>query len=333
MKYDRICIAKTGWSKDYQGAPVYGRHKHVQQHRDGHERFNFLPGPDGRYYLYLPPERGEHRIPEPDDRWLVLIVSAPTTNNGRTFGRLKLVGWFEDVRFTELTDRPEYANDKNFDVSSDDTRYCYTAVAQSAFLIPEEEREIGLPVEHGRKLGSASIVYVRGPHIPNEKALWKHDYATFVEEFVREKSDQSIDAAIEAEKTENRSYASSEHRRRVEKAAEEIARIHYKKDYEITDVTKLNIGYDFRLRRKDGVGADIHLEIKGTASSKPAFFISRNEMASLKSDKNFQLFLAMNVLSSEPRTEIYQPKQLSDSFKFEALSFRATRKNIIEETG
>lgn len=42
----KIAVIKTGWSDDFKGSPVQANHKHVKKFKDGHEKFNFLAGPD-----------------------------------------------------------------------------------------------------------------------------------------------------------------------------------------------------------------------------------------------------------------------------------------------
>ncbi len=221
---DRICIGKTAWSQDYQGAPVYGRHEHVQRTRDGHEKFNFLPGPDGRYYVYLPTK---DRIPDPAGDWLLLIVAAETRNNGRSFGPLRVVGWFEGARFVRYADRPEYARGRNFDLDNEGNPYFFSVAADRAHLIPADERTRGLPIEHGRKLGMVSLSFLRGPNV-KDPPLWKKDYADFIGDFVRTKGPLLPTAAEVVESGWSDSYAAQEHRLRVEKAAEELAKDHFR---------------------------------------------------------------------------------------------------------
>lgn len=97
--FDRIVVIKTGWSEDYRGAKVTGNYSY--QHPD-HEKVNFLPGPDGRYYAYVPPTGGDKAAgrpgvpprPKRPDNWLVFAVSRDPDKGG-----LYVVGWYENASF------------------------------------------------------------------------------------------------------------------------------------------------------------------------------------------------------------------------------------------
>lgn len=332
-KFQRICIAKTSWSSNYQGAKIYGRFKYVQDTKDGSERFNFLPGPDGRYYVYAPPNRGKHIVHSQDEDWLILVVAPETKNQGRSFGPLRIVGWFEDATLVQPTKRPEYGVTSDFPEMNSGEAYTYTAVAKRAFLLPPDARTEGLPTAHGRKLGSANSIVVRGPNVDAD-LQWKKDYAAFAENFV--KSRRSI-VPTAAEIAENAvisgdldirgkyGWPSYEHRVRVEKAAEDLAKSHFKNEYLVEDVTDQNLGYDFRLTHlKDNT--EILLEVKGTCSDREAFFLTRNEHLAMQDFDNFRLFLATSVLSTEPGIKLFSRADIDESFDLKPLSYRATKR-------
>ena len=60
----KVLWIKTGWSDFYRGGPVDGAFGWLDEQRGGekegrgHEAFNFMPGPDGGYFCYVPPGRG-----------------------------------------------------------------------------------------------------------------------------------------------------------------------------------------------------------------------------------------------------------------------------------
>lgn len=329
----RICIAKTGWSSNYQGANVYGRHDYVQRTKDGHERFNFLPGPDGQFYVYIPPNRGGHVIPDPDDGWLILIVAAETHNQGRSFRPLRVIGWFEEATFVPQFIRPEYLHDRTFPTMESGEKYTYTAKAKRAFLIPERERNVGLPLQHGRKLGSAPSILVRGPSA-DPTLGWKADYASFAENFVQARRPFTPMAAESAESEAfgaelgmlgRFGWPTHAHRVRVEKAAEELAEAYFQATHQVKDVTKENRGYDFHLTNwRDRT--EILLEVKGTSGDRQAFFMTQNEHRTMRRSDNFRLFLATSVLSEHPQVHVFTSAELDRFFDLEPLSFCATKK-------
>jgi len=110
---ERIAFVKTGWSEEYSGGPVVGRHAHISEFKEAHERFNFLKAPNKQFYAYLPPIGRNFRPPQPQETsdWLVIFVSARNGN-----GPLTVVGWYEHATFErEYQERPEYESGQNFE--------------------------------------------------------------------------------------------------------------------------------------------------------------------------------------------------------------------------
>jgi hypothetical protein len=106
--FDRIAFVKTGWSELYQGGPVVGRF----QDQNWHERYNFMPGPDGVYYGYVPPIGKAQAAPNPQNRtgWLLIFVAA-----FEGYGPITAVGWYEDASL--LTDIRRVPNIKHPNLS------------------------------------------------------------------------------------------------------------------------------------------------------------------------------------------------------------------------
>lgn len=140
--FDRIAVIKTGWSEDYRGAEVTGNYSYA--HPD-HEKVNFLPGPDGRYYCYVPPTGGDKATgrdgvpPRPihTDNWLVFAVSRHPAKGG-----LYVVGWYEEATFArDYQLRPEYASGEPwFGRGDDGHEIVYALSAPRAYAIDEPDR-------------------------------------------------------------------------------------------------------------------------------------------------------------------------------------------------
>jgi len=143
-KFEKICFAKIAWAEDYQGDEVYGRHAYIQENKDGHERFNFMPGPDGRYYASIPP----YRMPDDPLGWLIIFMAAETANNGKSFGGLRPVGWFENADFVSEQYRPEYLEDPDYIKAM------------------------------------ASRIEVRSKVLKKKKDVWRVDYSSYAEDLV-----------------------------------------------------------------------------------------------------------------------------------------------------
>lgn len=329
--YPKICFVKTAWSDEYQGQEVFGRHEYLRINKDGHERFNFKPGPDGRYYGYIPP----HKTPEDAAGWLVIFVAASTNDNGKTFGPLLPVGWYEDATFVDEQERPEYECIKDFTISRGGTKYTYRVESNRAFLIPKEMRSIRLPVEHGRKMGQASKVVVKSPNSASNLDQWRIDYAQYAIDLLNKLSPgngqnqvnqdkMAIEGSTLAEDPTNRGYATTEHKRRVEKSAEKFAKKLFKKEFIIKDVTKENLGYDFHLTERKS-GRQILLEVKGTSSVREMFYLTRNELKCLKKNEaNFHLLLVTRALSTEPEGKLFSASLVVSQFSLEPLAYQVT---------
>tara|TARA_R110000796_G_scaffold244797_1_gene368147 strand:+ start:2492 stop:3514 length:1023 start_codon:yes stop_codon:yes gene_type:complete len=332
-KFPKICFVKTAWSEEYQGENVYGRHGYIERHGDGSERYNFKPGPDGKYFGYIPP----HKTPKDAEGWLVIIVAASTSNNGRTFGPLNPVGWYENARFVEDQQRPEYKIDSSFPKSLEGDPYIYNMVSDQAFIIPTELRNLPLPKEHGRKLGMASRVEVKSNDPKTQLDQWRIDYTKYAIDLLSQlrpdegfevlgPGEKAVAGNFFAEAPTNHGYASSEHRRTVELAAEKFAKHRFQKHFYIKDVTKDNLGYDFHLNEKNG-SRQILLEIKGTSGSRPMFYLTRNELKCLRKNvSDFHLFLVTNTLSKAPLGHLFTASEIEDRFDLEPLSYQAIPK-------
>ena len=140
--FDRIAIIKTGWSKDYRGAKVHGNYSYPEA---DHEKVNFLPGPNGRYFCYVPPIGGNKKIkpfgsaPKPTypNGWLVFAVSRNPDTGG-----LYVVGWYEDAMFHhQHLIRPEYEEGEPwFGRGADGQEIVYTISAPRAYAIDAPDR-------------------------------------------------------------------------------------------------------------------------------------------------------------------------------------------------
>ena len=101
---EQIAFVKIGWSDYYQGDRVIGRHAHICEYEEAHERFNFLRASDGLFYGSLPPIGPNRRPPQPKKRenWLVIFVAARNGN-----GPLTIIGWYNNATFErDYLDRP-----------------------------------------------------------------------------------------------------------------------------------------------------------------------------------------------------------------------------------
>ncbi|GCD60690.1 hypothetical protein NBRC3280_3288 [Acetobacter pasteurianus NBRC 3280] len=84
-----------GWADYYQGDAVDGNYAWISDGGEGHEAFNFLPGTDGRYYGYVPPQGRYEGSPhdETESLWTVVFFAKHGNQKG-----VHIVGWYEDAQ-------------------------------------------------------------------------------------------------------------------------------------------------------------------------------------------------------------------------------------------
>ncbi|MCG8337655.1 MAG: DUF3883 domain-containing protein [Proteobacteria bacterium] len=303
---DRIAFVKTGWSEDYKGGPVAGRHTYISEFKEAHERFNFLKGPHNKYYAFLPPIGPKYRPPQPKNQndWLVIFVSAKNGN-----GPLTVVGWYEDATFErDYQKRPEYKLKRDFETSIDGEEFIYCVSADLAQLIPMETRNIIVPSDHFKR---TPIIYAKGN---GKDDPWRQEFAKLATTIINNSKGSSP-------KTK---FPDSKHRKAVEKAAVDKA-IEFleAKNYKITDRQKNNCGYDL-LAKREKKPNELHVEVKGTSLKEQRFFISRNEMKYMP-HPNWRLIIVTDALK-RPKVSMLTQKQVQNKFKFDELSWEAVLK-------
>lgn len=111
-------------------------------------------------------------------------------------------------------------------------------------------------------------------------------------------------------------FGTPEHRKKVEVAAENAVIEFYKKrGYACKRVTHLPCGYDFIFTKGKSVR---HVEVKGTSSPSPRFFLTRNEYEKgLQANPEWRLVLVTSVLSDAPNITEYKAHELKLAFKLE----------------
>lgn len=308
---ERIAFVKTGWGTHYAGEIIVGRHGHIDSFEEAHEKFNFQPSIDGKYYGYLPPIGKAFRAPQPKEPedWLVIFVAA---KNGT--GSLTVVGWYENANFYyEYESRPEYAAGAPFPTDNDGNHFSYCISASEAYLIPSEDRDMIVSGAHFKR---TPIVYVKGGE---KEDPWRDELAeqalSLINTYKNEKATSSNKAA----------FPDAEHRKKVEEAAVKIA-VEYLEamSFQVTDRQKDNCGYDLLAQRTEKTPKELHIEVKGTSSSTKRFFISQQEYSYMSNPK-WRLLLVTGALD-KPEVHLLNQKQVNKMFSFSPLSWAVTEK-------
>lgn len=276
---DRIAFVKTGWATSYEGEEVVGRHAHIGEYNEAHERFNFKRAPDGRFYAYIPPMGRHESAPSPRDTrgWLLIFVAARNGN-----GPLTVVGWYENAVFEHTyLDRPEYEiGDFEMDIHGNPYSYCFSA--DRATLIPLQLRQTVVSGVHFKR---SPIIYVRGN---GRNEAWRQEFAELAESIVE------LASSIAETKAPTFNFPDVEHRKCVERAAIEEAERVFNAEYRVTDRQNDNCGYDLLLVHRK-TGEELHVEVKGTSTQVIHFYMTRNEQKYLSNPK-WRLYMVTEAL-------------------------------------
>lgn len=301
----QIAFVKTGWSEEYKGGPVVGRFAYEE---DYHERFNFLPVPGEGFFGYLPPIGEQRRPPQPENKqdWLLIFVAARNAK-----GPLTVVGWYRHATLeSKYNSRPEYEMETDFPTDASGNPFVYCIHSPEAHLIPAPDREIEISGKHFRR---PPIVYVRGT---GQDDAWRKELAMLAE--------QIITTTKQTGGAPGLVFPNQEHRKKVEVAAIREAKKYLEAmHYRVTDRQADNCGYDL-LAKQNQPPEELHVEVKGTSSKTPRFFMSRNEKQYMSYPK-WRLLIVTDVLGT-PRVSMMTHAEVIRAFEFNALAWEATLK-------
>lgn len=260
--FPRIAVINTGWSDDYRGAAVRGNFGYLAK-GVGHEKFNFLPGPGGRFFAYTPPLGKQQNPPMPaePDNWLVFAVSRRPGRSG-----LYLVGWYEGATFARgYPERPDAAG---LGEDSDGGRFSYTLQADRAYPVPLALRDRSIRGDNIKR----SYAYLSGN---GARDAWRTKIAqqllTYRTEYL-----ERLTKDARAEEVPRLGFCGSAKRRKEieDKAVAAVKAALPDWHWETKEAEKC--GYDLLFTHK--TSGDIwHVEVKGTSYDTPHFFMTINE--------------------------------------------------------
>ena len=123
-----------------------------------------------------------------------------------------------------------------------------------------------------------------------------------------------------------RGSGTPKYRKKVEKAAEEAVKKHYREkgfshDDDDDNVTKKNLGFDFIFRKGR---TEHHVEVKGTSGDLPRFFMTRNENA-YREARAWRLAIVTNALGPKPTVRVYDNRRFNRTFKLEPYVYTGSR--------
>lgn len=312
----KIAVLKTGWCDFYNGDVVKGAHDYIKSHKDGHERYNFKPGPDGIYYGYTPPISDKY-APAPTDKndWLVFVLAKKPKEAG-----LYLVGWYENAVFADdYTPRPEYqTKPATLERDAGGGQFSYILSATTATLIAGPDRIYRFVGSHMKR---APIYYLRGT---DAKDPWRQKLA---QELLKAKATHLKSTQHKAipRAPQGGICADAERRKETENAAVALVQSYYAKRYTCIDRQHDNCGYDLHFVHRK-TGEELHVEVKGTAGTRPHFFISSNEHNHAKMHPFWRLAMVTEALG-EGKLEVMDYKAASKRFRWDPFVWHATERS------
>lgn len=315
-EFERIAIIKTGWCDEYLGELAQGDHSNIEEYEESHERYNFKPGPDGRFYAYTPPIGEFEAAPAPKNPngWLVFAVAKRPGESG-----IFLVGWYENARFMgEYVPRPEY-NETPPGLEKDTLGgdFSYTLTAPTAQIVPANQRHFSFP---GTRTKRAPIYYLAGN---GDDDRWRDDLAR---DLLAERDRILANEPVPADTNTRQGgiCGDATRRKEVEEAAVAAVIAELGDDYTHVDRQNDKCGFDILFIEKS-TGVERHIEIKGTQNPIGHFFLSRNEDEKGQVDPLWELALVTDALTN-PTVEIMSYEEAERAFDWQVVCWHATRK-------
>ena len=316
---DKVHWVKFGWSDYYRGGPVYGNFSALAgQGNVGHEAYNFEPATVGTYYCYVPEQTVRGRIfapsnPDPTGWTVVCLPEHPKRAD------IHIVGWYEDAELLGTWGYvPETRAHLPVSDSDPDKGWLYFITSKTAYFVPPEKRT--MPFSHP-SVAHGKYSVLRGPEVrttANKEKVLKYLERRMkkLRSSVIENPTDEVAPDLDAEPGDPlRGFGTPEHRKKVERAAEEAVKRDYRaKGFSYTDdddVTKKNLGFDFIFRKGR---TEHHVEVKGTSGDLPHFFMTRNENTYRENPK-WRFAIVTNALGPDPTVCVYNNRRFKKTFE------------------
>lgn len=315
----KVMWVKFGWSEYYRGGPVDGNFRWlVEGDGEGHEAFNFLPGPNGEYYCYVPPHGPHSASPSSSDPdgWTVICLAKFPAQKG-----VHVVGWLENATLIgKQKPRPEYKAGVGFRRDVQGAMFSYSIMSDKAFFVPPEDRT--RPFSHP-SVKQAKFSYLTGPGVEVKPAkaevlaILEAELARLRPIAISQPNPANAPDELEDEIDPLGGFGTPEHRREVELAAEgavskELERL----GYDVIRRSDEKIGYDLQAVAKD-TGSDLYIEVKGTSKLERRFFMTPKERDYAITD-GWRLAMVTDALIN-PKVTFFTEKQMEQRFSIQPM--------------
>ena len=315
---DKVLWVKFGWSDHYRGGPVDGNFSFLKRGYVGHEAYNFEPAADGTYYCYVPEQAGQYAPSNPDHPtgWTVVCLAKHPKRKG-----IHIVGWYEDAKLLGgWGNVPETRSHLPVSDSDPDERWSYCITSETAYFVPPEKRT--MPFSHRSVKRTYSFLCGPGVRTTSNKKevlrILKRRMKRLKSAVIENPTDETAPDLGAEPGDPFRGFGTPEHRKKVEKAAEEAVKKHYctkgfSHDDDGDNVTKKNLGFDLIFREGR---TEYHVEVKGTSGDLPRFFMTRNENVYREKPK-WRFAIVTNALGPDPTVRVYDNRQFKRTFELE----------------
>ncbi len=328
----KLLWIKVGWSEYYRGEPVDGNfgwlieHRNERSKKTGHEAFNFMPGPNGRYYVYVPPQSGTSAPSHPTDNkgWTVVCLAKNPKHPG-----VHIVGWYENATLLgEWLDPPKDRKTKTTGDVRPGYDWSYCIESDSAWFIPPEQRT--MPFSHV-SVRQGKYSFLAGPDLKRRDAkseankrevlmILDRQIAKLKPIAVHNPDADSLPDPSLNEADPLRGFGTPEQRKAVEEASEKKVIAHFKKQgYDCVNMTKIVCGYDFKFTKGR---KELHVEVKGTSGAVQRFYLTRNEFKNgLEINPRWRLAIVTDALTKKAVVTVLEPHEVRKRFELEPLSY------------
>ena len=315
----KVMWVKFGWSEYYRGGPVDGNFGWLNEgDREGHEAFNFMPGPDSGYYCYVPPHGPSHASPSSEDPhgWTVICLAKFPSQTG-----VHVVGWYEDATLMgKEVPRLEYKEGGGFRLDNQGVKFCFSVKSKAAFFVPPEHRTA--PFSHP-SVKQAKFSYLTGPGIDTTDAksevlaLLETELARLKPIAIARPNPANAPDELEDDIDPLGRFGTPEHRRTVELAAErsttgELERLGYR----VVRRSDEKIGYDLQAISTRG-GSELYVEVKGTSGPDRRFYMTPKEREFTSTD-GWRLAMVTDALGN-PDVTFFTAKQMEQRFSLQPM--------------
>jgi len=310
---------KFGWSEYYRGGPVDGNFRWLNEgDGEGHEAFNFLPGPDGGYYCYVPPHGPHAASPSSPDPhgWTVICLAKFPSQKG-----VYVVGWYENATLMgKEVPRPEYNIGVGFRRDVQGTKFSYSIKSDSVFFVPPEART--KPFSHP-SVKQAKFSYLSGPELVAKPAkaevlaILTGELARLRPVAIEQPNPDKAPDELENEIDPLGRFGTPEHRRAVELAAERAVTAELKRmGYRVIRRSDEKIGYDLQAIGTLGK-SDLYVEVKGTSGADRRFYMTPKERDFAVVD-GWRLAMVTDALGS-PDVTFFNCRQTKQRFSLQPM--------------